>query len=1434
MRGGPRPSRAHDPSERHTPGHHSAKDAKAVTNSRLLSLAVLAMGIGLTTGLVDAQGRGAAELLDAPAGEVRFTVRFDEPQWVVDDLDGVAYRYPAWPGMGVDGHPGDPGLPGRIVRVALPGGGEPSLSLTVEPGGRSGDVRFPPIPSWVPRETIPGRREDPAPDQVLIEGAGYGVSAADAHAELSAVGHERGVRVANILVRPATWNPATGEAVWARSVTVSVRVSGASARPAHAAARPGDPEVEGWRATLLNAADASAWQIPDCDTVPQPNAPDGVPEVWFDDAQGWLKIDVDANGIYRVSRRALADAGVGVDTLDPRSLRLFAGPLLPEVGWAGLGWRGYPNRPEILAGPAWQHVYDRPDFTAGFTEGSLNEIPILVNGESDGKFDSADTIVFYALGPDNYRDRFGLANDTRADYLENPYTDHTVYWLAWGGSFPEAPKRIAQVAAAPSAGAPVLSASEARLHVEQNLSYDPSMYELGFRWETWFWDSFSSKDAPRSKQIALPHAQAESVFDARVRLWGAVIPLQYGVGEAAQHHVQIDVNDTPAPLAVWGSSGYAAYTHFDVDVSGVAARNPSTFIFTVPTVGTNPARADLVHLAWIDIVYRRELNADSKAGEIEVDAGDVGRTVRIARPPAGTPVVLDVTDPRNPRELTGGVTAGSGTTATLEFAMDRAGSAVVAFAPASGVPVPAKLSLKTEPRLRPGGSDVRWLRDTREPIDYVIIAYDDFTEEAEILAAWRRAHLYEITDTREARVRVVRVSDIMDEFTHGMWDPTALRLFLEYAYRYYGACGIDDRLSYCLFLGDHTYDFRDHEQTGIKDFVPSWEDNRLPLYNIADGNVQYVSDDPLARFEGPSDVFTELYIGRITATSRQEARDVIVDKVIRSENEPSYGAWRAKAILVADDICQAKETDTLRFRHMQQTEDLDAAIPAAMDRQKVYLYEYGEECIYDSKPDAKRALLRAWSEGAWFVNYFGHGADVVLAQEHVMDLADVPALANDNRLPVFSAFSCSVGKFSKTAQQGLGEALVLADGTGALVSAAATQLTESGANGWMSLRFMDEMFPDPADFSLAAPAGVALMRAKRISGGDDKYVCLGDPASRINVPERSLSLQGPDRLERGSLVDVRVGMEGVGTGDLDVLAQDARVMRDQNAKGEPIGRPYYLPGATVYRGTTALAADTSHVRFTVPVALRGGLDGRVRIYASGEGWDGVGTLVLPVVPQSSASRDTLGPVITLSATGAALRVGQQVEIVLEDPAGINLTGIFEFLSVQLKVFDEKGLERTRQDITSRFAYESGSATRGRVVFPVPDLEAGRYTFLVSAADNYNNRTQVSLEVRIGEGSGGNGFTSVAAYPNPFDPDGEPTRVLFTLEEPAEVTVRVYSVAGRLVRRGSMDAAAGGNAFAWDGKDEAGDVVANGVYLVQLTAKGEGGTRSHLERLAVVR
>ena len=1414
--------------------------------SRLLisSMIVTALIAGVSPVLWAAGPAGDARLLAAGNGEVRFRVDFEAPTWVEESAGDAVYRYPQWLGLAAEGEPGAPALPIRRVRVAVPPTGELRLDTEFAERGSAAGVRFPPVPRLEEIESFPGRRDQVTPQWIRNEGPGYARAGALPQVEILAVGIERGVRVATVAVRPARWDPASGQATWSSSVTVSVRAEGFAGRDltraAPGRARPDPTAQADWRTTLINPDDAPFLRGAEEEI---PAAPDFESLSWFNDAAGWAKIQIKANGVYKLDRAALAAAGVPVDEVDPRTLRLFSGPLVPELAWTTLGWRDVSGGLGISLISEWRHVYETAAFTAGFTGGGFEEIAVEIAGAADGKLDAADRIVFYALGPDNYRDRFGLPLNTAEDYFLNPYSDHTVYWLAWGGDLPGTPRRMESLDATPHAIPETATRGRTRLHVERNTIYDPSMYQGGLRWEEWFWEFLESGSLGQQIPVDLPHVVDGSSLDAHIRLWGAQVPLQNAVGEEASHHVQVSVNGESVGLFTWGGSSTTnAFTPQDVEAADLPAQPRSFFNFTVPEVGTNPKRYDRVYLTWIDVDYLRAFDAAAAPVELRVDPGmSAERTVRVANPPAGSLLVYDVTDFRSPRRLSGAQSLSEGGVTAAEFAALTMDGFVVALTAEAKLLAPASVAVDTPPRLRPRTGEVSWLRDVSEPVDYVIVAGDELANEAEILAAWRRNHLPPLTDTREARVRVVRVSDIMDEFAWGMWDPIALRYFLEYAYRYYG--GTEDApLSYVVFLGDHTYDFRDYERTGVADLVPSWEDNRNPISGIVHGNVQYASDDPLARFDGPLDIITDLYLGRIPVQSKAEAQAVLEGKVIRSEQNPQYGPWRTKAILIADDRCQGREPDNLGSAHAPQSEAVDALIPGVFDRDKIYLFEYGEECIYDSKPDAKRALLDSWSEGAWLVNYIGHGGDAVLADEHVLDLADTPLLANDRRLPVFGAFSCSVGKFSKPTQQGLAEALLREPGSGALVSAAATHLTYSGTNSTLNNRFIEQLFGagSPTD---PVPIGVALMRAKRLVTNDnDKYVCLGDPASRVNVPGLDLAMSGPDHLERGATVSARAQLAGGGlrNGMLDVVARDARLYRDKDSQGRPLfNMAYHLPGAVLFRGQSAVAADTAAVAFTVPLSLRGGPDGKVRAYGWGQDWDAVGALTeLPVTLQTAAITDTLGPVITFSLDGDLVSGGEEIVVTLEDPAGINLTRIFDFLAVSLKIFDADGLEQLRQDLTDRFEYETGSHTRGSLSFVVPELAPGAYTFLVTATDNYNNRTQAALEITVLAGSAQLRFEDVFAYPNPFDPGVEPhrTRLMFTLNRPAEVTVRVYSVSGRLVRKAQMEASVGANRFDWDGRDEAGDQVANGVYLVQLTAKGTrgGGSPRHLERVVVLR
>ncbi len=91
------------------------------------------------------------------------------------------------------------------------------------------------------------------------------------------------------------------------------------------------------------------------------------------------------------------------------------------------------------------------------------------------------------------------------------------------------------------------------------------------------------------------------------------------------------------------------------------------------------------------------------------------------------------------------------------------------------------------------------------------------------------------------------------------------------------------------------------------------------------------------------------------------------------------------------------------------------------------------------------------------------------------------------------------------------------------------------------------------------------------------------------------------------------------------------------------------------------------------------------------------------------------------------------------------------------------------------------------------------------------------------------------YPNPFRDD---THFTFRLTNvPEELYIKVYTVAGRLIRKLEVDRTnlkTDFNHIPWDGRDEDGDLIANGVYLYRIYAKSGDETFKVTQKLAVVR
>lgn len=133
----------------------------------------------------------------------------------------------------------------------------------------------------------------------------------------------------------------------------------------------------------------------------------------------------------------------------------------------------------------------------------------------------------------------------------------------------------------------------------------------------------------------------------------------------------------------------------------------------------------------------------------------------------------------------------------------------------------------------------------------------------------------------------------------------------------------------------------------------------------------------------------------------------------------------------------------------------------------------------------------------------------------------------------------------------------------------------------------------------------------------------------------------------------------------------------------------------------------------------------------------------------------------------------------------------------------------------------------RVEFSPRGLEDGIYSLRVDAKDASGNRAgdepyQISFEV-VNESS----ITNFYPYPNPFS---SKTRFIFTLTGmlvPDQIKIQIMTVSGKIVREITQDELGpiriGNNIsdYAWDGRDEFGDQLANGVYLYRVIVRANG-------------
>jgi len=701
--------------------------------------------------------------------------------------EGVTYHLVTLPGLAWTTEVGSPQVPMKGVLLGAPGGNARVEVLESDYETLWGYNLYP-SPALVIKEEGGVRYAEP---EFALDAAVYATDAfyPGRLAEIGFSGYMRDQAVVQLRLYPLQYNPVTGEARLYRRVRVRVTFDTAAGaklmRPAG-----GTVYERLLQNTLLNYASLGR-QI---DGGPRPGSDLAGQEISAAATPSpTLKIFVTQDGIYELVPSDLQSAGLDLAGLDPCTIKIS-------------------NRG--------------------------TEIPIYVQGENDGSFDTGDYIAFYGTA------------------ITDVFTIENVYWLTSGG---ENGQRMAARDGTPGSGAVPAEFYDV-VHAEEDNTYWEGLPN-GEGQDHYFWEQLT---APVSRTYSTSLNNIANISDTgqlTVALRGKTDTPTY-----PDHHTRVYLNGTLISEDSW--DGQIEYQHQATISQTQLLEGVNTIV--VESVGDTGSSIDILYHNWVEIGYWDTYVAESDVLEFRGPGAGTYK-FEVSGFTADTVEIFDITTPISVSRIISSQVELAGSTYLARFE-DTCGADTCYLALTPGQhKSPANIVLD-EP------SD--W-KSTTNGADYVIITHQDFYSSALTLASYR--------EDQGLRTETVKITDVYDEFNYGIFSPQAIQDFLAYAYENWTAGGPPE---YVLLMGDANMDYKDNLGTGNINYVPThlietWELGETP----SDNWFVCVSGD---------DILPDMFLGRISVRTSADA-DAVINKIITYEQSPPAGDWNRAALFVADD-----------------------------------------------------------------------------------------------------------------------------------------------------------------------------------------------------------------------------------------------------------------------------------------------------------------------------------------------------------------------------------------------------------------------------------------------------------------------------------------------------------------------------------------------------
>ena len=674
----------------------------------------------------------------------------------------------------------------------------------------------------------------------------------------------------------------------------------------------------------------------------------------------------------------------------------------PELVKAGLD-------PDV--DPALLHLY---------AEAIEQPIKIMDASAGPGGFGPQAAIGFYGTG------------------IDTPYTGTRIYWLAIGNTRGQ---RIQQLP--PSTGSNQPEASfPFTVEFTPHTTYFAALTTSNGH--NFFGPLVSTTPVQQTMQV--PHLDNNSTEPAMLE-----VTLQ-GIILAVPHDVTVALNGTTLGDLTFTGQVQGAFRA--TLPAGLLQEGPNTVTLT-----SQGGEYDISLIESIRIKYQHSYVADTNRLVFTGRAGDELKITGFTNPPT---VVLDITDPNQPVELTPQV-------------MSTEGSKTAGYALEVQVPWPTNNSLGSGKRtllaltndrmeIPPGirqNHPSHW-HDQLPGSQIVMVTATAFAGALQPLAA---AH-----EAAGQLTAVVSVDDLYDEFNFGEHSPGAIKSFLRTAVKAWHTAP-----QYLLLNGRASLDPRNYLGFGHLDFVPT---KIIPTTSL-----MTASDDWFSDFNDSG--MPTIATGRLPVSTVDEA-NLVANKIATYEGQSTNGPWTSQALMVAD------VNDTENFTRDSQL--VQAQLPSTLQVTDVFATTTGITT-------ARQDILAAINSGQLLVNYAGHGSEEQWSGTDLFDNSTAISLTNGSSLPVFLIMDCLNGFFQDVYEEPLAVTLMLAPNGGAVAV-----LASSGLNQAPPQTNLDKLVVQNAFNSPPLALGDAILKAKSgiIDIGVRKtYILFGDPLMQIKMPGTS-------------------------------------------------------------------------------------------------------------------------------------------------------------------------------------------------------------------------------------------------------------------------------------------------------------------------------------------